>query len=278
MRLRFSSKKTSSLSPFVEGHWEVSARPRSRPSCDGRSAIAVHDDHRAIIGQIHEDSFPAALETEAFGMGRQLDLGELAIALGIDDRERAATVAHVHTLFARLDTDVVCVIPELDRSPFLEPRAVKEPQRAVPAARDLECVRGAHVADALRLSKALQPLQSPLGSQVDHTHGPVSELSHEQTLPGKIHSHMIDSPADLAERDLCFEAKRRSLATCRCDGDRAERNQDRAYPSRQWWRQPCQGNLHSPVSREPGLCRKPGGPRLHSHVSRNNQLLRVTRP
>jgi hypothetical protein len=47
---------------------------------------AVHDGHRAIIGQIHEDAFPAALETEAFGMGRQLDVGELAIALDIDDR------------------------------------------------------------------------------------------------------------------------------------------------------------------------------------------------
>src|SRR5215203_3482198 len=119
MRLRFSSMKTPSLSPQVsaaavsvpsaieraaifagcrnatrtrcrpsfEGHWEVSARPRSRPSCDGRSAIAVHDDHRAIIGQIHEDAFPAALETEAFGMGRQLDVGELAIALDMDHRE-----------------------------------------------------------------------------------------------------------------------------------------------------------------------------------------------
>src|SRR5829696_3533647 len=121
MRLRFSSKKTSSLSPFVEGHWEVSARPRSRPSCDGRSAIAVHDDHRAIIGQIHEDSFPAALETEAFGMGRQLDVGELAIALDIDHRESAATVAHEDTLLVRLDADVVSSSPSLIAGPSSRP-------------------------------------------------------------------------------------------------------------------------------------------------------------
>src|SRR5215213_6505237 len=145
MRLRFSSRKTSSLSPQVSAAavsvpsaieraasfagcrnttrtrcrpssraiGEVSARARSWPSCDGRSAISVHDDHRAIIGQIHEDAFPAALETEAFRMGRQLDVGELAIAPDIDDRESAATVAHEHTLLDRLDADVVCVLPEL---------------------------------------------------------------------------------------------------------------------------------------------------------------------
>ena len=215
-------------------HRKIPARPPRRPSCDGRSAITVHDEHRAIIGQIHEDAFTATLETEAFGMGRQLDVGEFAIILGIEDRERAVAVAHEHTLLVRLDAHVVCVIPELDRLPFLEARAMKDPQRPVPAARDVEGVRRAHIADPLRFSKSLQPLQSPLCSQLDHTHGPVAELRHEQTLPGKIHCHVIDSPADLAERDLCFEAKRRRfLTTCRCDGDGAERNQDRAYPSRQ---------------------------------------------
>src|SRR5215203_783543 len=247
------------LPPFVEGHWEISARPRSRPSRDGRSAIAVHDDHRTIIRQIHEDSFPAALETEAFGMGRQLDVGELAIALDIDDRESAATVAHEDTLLVSLDADVVCVIPELDRRPFLKARAVKDPERPVPAARDVECVPGAHIADALRFSKALQPLQSPLCSQIDHAHGSVSELRHEQTLARKIHRHVIDSSADLAERNFCFEAERRRfLATCRRDGDRAERSQDCAYPSRQWCGRPYQGNLHSPVSREAGTLPEAG--------------------
>ena len=75
-------------------------------------------------------------------MGRQLDVGELAMILGIEDRESAATVAHEHSLPVRLDADVVCVIPELHRLPFLEARTVKDPQRPVPAARDVECVRG----------------------------------------------------------------------------------------------------------------------------------------
>src|SRR5215212_3418238 len=208
MRLRFSSKKTSSLSP------QVSAAAISVPSPIDRAASFA-----GCRNTTRTRCRPSSRAIGKFPPGP--GLGELAITLDIDDRERAATVAHVHTLFARLDADVVCVIPELDRRPFLETRAVKDPERPVSAARDVECVRGAHIADALRLSKALQPLQSPLCSQTDHTHGPVSELRHEQTLPGKIHSHMIDSPPDLAERDLCFEAERRRfLAPCRCDGDR----------------------------------------------------------
>src|SRR5215217_6629678 len=262
MRLRFSSKKTSSLSPQVSAAavsvpsaidraasfagCRNTTRTHCRPSSRaiGKFPPAPGVGHLATVARLLRSTTTTERSSGRFTkmcsppLWRrklpQLDVGELAIALDIDDRESAATVAHEDTLLVRLDADVVCVIPELDRWPFLEGRAVKDPQRPVPAARDVECVRGAHVADALRFSKALQPLQSPLCSQIDHAHAPVSELRHEQTLPPKIHCDVIDSPPDLAERDLCFEAERRRfLAMCRCDEDRAERNQDRAYPSRQ---------------------------------------------
>src|SRR5215212_7157582 len=147
MRLRFSSKKTSSLSP------QVSAAAISVPSAIDRAAIfagcrnttrtrcrhsssvigkfppAPGVGHLATVARLLRSTTSTERSSGRFTkmrspplsrrkLRRRLDVGELAIALDIDDRESAATVAHEDTLLVRLDADVVCVIPELDRRPF----------------------------------------------------------------------------------------------------------------------------------------------------------------
>ena len=88
--------------------------------------------------------------------------------------------------------------------------AAQYPHRAVTPIRDIDAVSKRDIGDALRLAHPGDRAQQLTGRQIDHPQAVVAELGDKQPLSLQIDAQMINPAADLTQRDLCLQHKRRT--------------------------------------------------------------------
>ena len=110
---RISECHDDMASSVVQGHGEISAAPR-RPvrHCLSRGEI---DDDDCLVGRIvDENPIRTSIELEALGMRLELDIGDLASAGRIDDRQCTMAVCHIYAIANCIHANVVRIGAQRD--------------------------------------------------------------------------------------------------------------------------------------------------------------------
>ena len=101
------------LSIAVDGHGEIAALAQ-RPVGKLLSGFAIHHRDRMRAGEVDKDAVALRLELEAFGMGFERHILDLAAARWIDDGQSSVAVANDDPLGRRINTDIVSIAAELN--------------------------------------------------------------------------------------------------------------------------------------------------------------------
>jgi hypothetical protein len=115
--------------------------------------------------------------------------------------------------FSDVDPEVVGIALQIDHARRLERRAAKQAHRAISGVRHIDRIGRLHIADALRLLQAGDPLAKLARLEIDHAEAVIAKLGDEQPLPREIGRHVIDAALDGAERNFGFELERRRRRT-----------------------------------------------------------------
>ena len=132
------------------------------------------------------------------------NVGDLAVARRVDHGQSTLAVADEYPAGRHIGPHVIGVVAKLDAASRGEIGACEDVNRSVARVRNIDLVRGAHVADALRLAKSAKRAERAHGLEIDHSYRVIAELGNEQALAAGIDREMIDPAAYLAERDLAL--------------------------------------------------------------------------
>src|SRR5215469_1496055 len=147
---------------FVERHWEIVFR-RYRPACQNGTFGGIDNLDFTLLGYIHKKTRPRFFQLKRFRMGIDDNISGLA-SIRVDESEPSGSrfafsqllrtgVANDDTLAARVISNVVGVIRELDCSNVLKRGRVKHLRDPIQAAGNEQMVRSRIVEDTLRLGE-----------------------------------------------------------------------------------------------------------------------------
>jgi hypothetical protein len=131
------------------------------------------------------------------------------LAIGVNNGQCSIAMANEDAPGLRVDANVVSIAAKFDSSGGRKISSLEKPHRSVAGIRDVQRIRRRIVAHPLRFSEVADEAVEALGFHVDHGKAAMTERRNEQTLPGQIDRHVIDPAADIAQRDLRFQLKRR---------------------------------------------------------------------
>lgn len=108
------------------------------------------------MGTGHIDKYPASIATDlkALRMPRQWKIRNLAGLRGVDGRERAITITNQQAVCGSVETNIVGVFAELDRSGRRVIAAVKQSHGSITRVRNIDGICCWRVTNALRFCES----------------------------------------------------------------------------------------------------------------------------
>ncbi len=188
----------------IQGHGEIAAAAR-RPTRHCLSRGAIDDDDGLVSRIVDENAARASIELKAFGMRLELDVGDLASAGWIDDRQCTIAIRHKHAIADRIRAHVIGILAQRDPRDRSIIIPAENCSRSIAAVGDVQAIRRRMVAKALRLAQTRNDLHDLVGVEVDDRHRVVFELGDKQAIAREIDRQVVDAAANFAQRDFSFQ-------------------------------------------------------------------------
>jgi len=138
-------------------------------------------------------------------MPLQRNLADLGLCFGVDDRQRAVSVADEDAGSILADANVVSIGAQGNLTRWSEILTLKHPHGAIAGVRDVDRVGGGNVSNALRLAKPGERENQLAAFEVNHADTIVTQFSDIKSMSSDINSEVINSSFDISKGNFCFQ-------------------------------------------------------------------------
>src|SRR5689334_13318002 len=127
---------------------------------------------------------------------------------GVDDGERAVAISNQEMPAARVKTDIVGIVLELETPPGEKIASAEELDQAALRFRNRNQISAGDIGDALGFAQSGEAVKQSAALNIDHVERAVAEFGDEQSAALQVDRHVIDAPANIRELDFPFQDQR----------------------------------------------------------------------